>query len=160
MREAQHEFDAKAMPVCPVHLTSPALHRVLAYQPIQQHVWGGKGVGSQARAAAFGILHCCVYLALAWLHCRPAHLSLVWSGTMLREMAQRNSSAARQMTRQRCAACWSGIWTCTARHSRCSQPPATCTAHQLLRCSAGGISTKSLAGLHVVAGHIAACNWV
>lgn len=48
MHEAQREFDAKAAPLCPEHLTSPALHRVLAYQPIQEHVWGGKGVGSQA----------------------------------------------------------------------------------------------------------------
>jgi galactokinase len=50
MCEAQREFDAKAMPLCPAHLTSPVLHRVLAYQPVQQHVWGGKGVGSQASA--------------------------------------------------------------------------------------------------------------
>lgn len=51
MQEAQQAFDAKAMPLCPEHLTSPVLHRVLEYQPIQQHVWGGKGVGSQAGLA-------------------------------------------------------------------------------------------------------------
>ena len=48
MREAQHEFDAKATPLCPAHLTAPVLHRVLAHPPLEQHVWGGKGVGSQA----------------------------------------------------------------------------------------------------------------
>lgn len=48
MREAQKEFDAKAAPLCPEHLSSPVLHRVLEYALIQQHIWGGKGVGSQA----------------------------------------------------------------------------------------------------------------
>lgn len=48
MREAQREFDVKATPLCPAHLTAPVLHRVLAYPPLEQHVWGGKGVGSQA----------------------------------------------------------------------------------------------------------------
>lgn len=52
MREAQQEFDAKAAPLCPEHLASPVLHRVLSYQPIQQHVWGGKGVGSQGDGTA------------------------------------------------------------------------------------------------------------
>lgn len=50
MREAQCEFDNKAAPLCPEHLDSPVLHRVLSYQPIQEHIWGGKGVGSQASA--------------------------------------------------------------------------------------------------------------
>ena len=48
MREAQREFDARAAPLCPAHLAAPVLHRVLAHPPLEQHVWGGKGVGSQA----------------------------------------------------------------------------------------------------------------
>lgn len=63
MHEAQREFDAKAMPLCPEHLTSPVLHSVLAYQPMQQHVWGGKGVGSQASTAVPGSSHVLCTLA-------------------------------------------------------------------------------------------------
>ncbi len=48
MTEAQRDFDARAAPLCLEHLASPVLHRVLAFELIQAHIWGGKGVGSQA----------------------------------------------------------------------------------------------------------------
>jgi len=47
MTEAQAFFDRYATPACPEELTSPVLHQILAYAPLQPHVWGGKGVGSQ-----------------------------------------------------------------------------------------------------------------
>lgn len=47
MCEAQREFDARAAPLCPSELASPVLHRVLSHPPIQQLIFGGKGVGSQ-----------------------------------------------------------------------------------------------------------------
>ena len=52
MVEAQKNFDQYAGPVCPEELTAPALHRVLGYAPLQPHVWGGKGVGSQGDGTA------------------------------------------------------------------------------------------------------------
>ena len=52
MVEAQEAFDACAMPMCPSQLTSPNLHRVLAYEPLKKHIWGGKGVGSQGDGCA------------------------------------------------------------------------------------------------------------
>jgi UTP-glucose-1-phosphate uridylyltransferase len=52
MREAQALFDRFAVPACPEELTAPVLHRVLNYEPIQPHIWGGKGVGSQGDGAA------------------------------------------------------------------------------------------------------------
>ncbi len=47
MNEAQEMFDRYAQPACPEELTAPILHKVLQYEPIKPHVWGGKGVGSQ-----------------------------------------------------------------------------------------------------------------
>ena len=47
MTEAQSLFDKAAGPCCPHQLASPVLHRVLQFKPIADHVWGGKGVGSQ-----------------------------------------------------------------------------------------------------------------
>ena len=47
MRKAQAEFDQHLQPACPSELTAPVLHKVLSYPPIQPHVLGGKGVGSQ-----------------------------------------------------------------------------------------------------------------
>ena len=47
MVEAQANFDRYAMPACPQELTAPVLHRVLNYEPLKPHIWGGKGVGSQ-----------------------------------------------------------------------------------------------------------------
>jgi UTP-glucose-1-phosphate uridylyltransferase/mevalonate kinase len=52
MTEAQVHFDRLATPACPEELTAPVLHRVLAHGPLQAHVWGGKGVGSQGDGTA------------------------------------------------------------------------------------------------------------
>jgi hypothetical protein len=52
MGEAQAFFDRYAMPACPEELTAPVLHRVLNYEPLTPHIWGGKGVGSQGDGAA------------------------------------------------------------------------------------------------------------
>jgi len=52
MIEAQEEFDRNMRPVCPTELEAPVLHRLLAYEPLQSLVWGGKGVGSQGDGAA------------------------------------------------------------------------------------------------------------
>ncbi|MEW5872068.1 MAG: sugar phosphate nucleotidyltransferase [Chloroflexota bacterium] len=52
MVEAQTFFDRYATPACPEQLTSPALHRVLEYEPLKAHIWGGKGVGSQGDGTA------------------------------------------------------------------------------------------------------------
>jgi len=47
MSEAQSHFDRLAAPASPKELASRMLHKVLAHPPLQQHIWGGKGVGSQ-----------------------------------------------------------------------------------------------------------------
>ncbi len=47
MQEAQADFDAALQPLCPAELTAPKLHEVLAYDPIQPYIYGGKEVGSQ-----------------------------------------------------------------------------------------------------------------
>ncbi|MGA9350820.1 MAG: sugar phosphate nucleotidyltransferase [Anaerolineae bacterium] len=52
MVEAQAFFDRYAAPACPEELTAPVLHRVLNYEPLRPHIWGGKGVGSQGDGAA------------------------------------------------------------------------------------------------------------
>jgi UTP-glucose-1-phosphate uridylyltransferase/mevalonate kinase len=52
MTEAQALFDHYALLACPEELTAPVLHRVLRYEPIATHTWGGKGVGSQGDGAA------------------------------------------------------------------------------------------------------------
>jgi UTP-glucose-1-phosphate uridylyltransferase/mevalonate kinase len=52
MQEAQAFFDRYAIPACPEELTAPVLHRVLEYEPLKPHVWGGKGVGSQGDGTA------------------------------------------------------------------------------------------------------------
>jgi UTP-glucose-1-phosphate uridylyltransferase/mevalonate kinase len=52
MGEAQAFFDRYAAPACPEELTAPVLHRVLSYEPLRPHVWGGKGVGSQGDGTA------------------------------------------------------------------------------------------------------------
>jgi UTP-glucose-1-phosphate uridylyltransferase len=52
MGEAQEFFDRYAQPACPEELTSPVLHRVLGYEPLKPHIWGGKGVGSQGDGTA------------------------------------------------------------------------------------------------------------
>jgi len=52
MVEAQAFFDRYATPACPEELTAPVLHRVLNYEPLNPHIWGGKGVGSQGDGTA------------------------------------------------------------------------------------------------------------
>jgi UTP-glucose-1-phosphate uridylyltransferase/mevalonate kinase len=52
MGEAQASFDRYATPACPEELTAPVLHRVLSYPPLQPHIFGGKGVGSQGDGTA------------------------------------------------------------------------------------------------------------
>ncbi|NIO72056.1 MAG: GHMP kinase, partial [Anaerolineae bacterium] len=52
MVEAQGFFDRYATPACPEELTAPVLHRVLNYEPLKPHIWGGKGVGSQGDGTA------------------------------------------------------------------------------------------------------------
>ncbi len=52
MTEAQAKFDEHLQPACPSQLTSPVLHKLLAYEPIQPLILGGKGVGSQGDGTA------------------------------------------------------------------------------------------------------------
>jgi galactokinase len=52
MTEAQGLFDRYAAPMCREDLGAPALHGVLSYGPLQPHIWGGKGVGSQGDGSA------------------------------------------------------------------------------------------------------------
>lgn len=52
MAEAQSLFDQYAVPACPEELTAPVLHKVLGYEPLKPHIWGGKGVGSQGDGSA------------------------------------------------------------------------------------------------------------
>jgi UTP-glucose-1-phosphate uridylyltransferase/mevalonate kinase len=52
MVEAQKFFDRYAMPACPEELTAPVLHHLLHYEPLQPHIWGCKGVGSQGDGTA------------------------------------------------------------------------------------------------------------
>lgn len=50
--EAQQNFDQYATPACPEELTAPVLHKVLGYEALKPHIWGGKGVGSQGDGTA------------------------------------------------------------------------------------------------------------
>lgn len=52
MIEAQELFDRYAAPACPEELAAPVLHRVLSHAPLQPHIWGGKGIGSQGDGSA------------------------------------------------------------------------------------------------------------
>jgi UTP-glucose-1-phosphate uridylyltransferase/mevalonate kinase len=52
MVEGQAFFDRYGTPACPEELTAPVLHRVLSYEPLKPHIWGGKGVGSQGDGTA------------------------------------------------------------------------------------------------------------
>jgi UTP-glucose-1-phosphate uridylyltransferase len=52
MTEAQASFDRYATPACPEELIAPVLHRLLAFEPLNPHIWGGKGVGSQGDGTA------------------------------------------------------------------------------------------------------------
>jgi UTP-glucose-1-phosphate uridylyltransferase/mevalonate kinase len=52
MTEAQAFFDKYATPACPEELTAPVLHRLLNFDLLKPHSWGGKGVGSQGDGTA------------------------------------------------------------------------------------------------------------
>ena len=52
MIEAQKQFDEYLIPACPSQLTAPVLHRVLNCEALREHVYGGKGVGSQGDGTA------------------------------------------------------------------------------------------------------------
>ncbi|GAB1539938.1 hypothetical protein NUACC21_26070 [Scytonema sp. NUACC21] len=52
MKQAQAEFDRHLIPACPEQLMAPVLHNLLEYEPIQTHIFGGKGVGSQGDGTA------------------------------------------------------------------------------------------------------------
>ncbi len=52
MTEAQNRFDEHLQPACPSQLSAPVLHKLLAYEPIQPYILGGKGVGSQGDGTA------------------------------------------------------------------------------------------------------------
>jgi UTP-glucose-1-phosphate uridylyltransferase/mevalonate kinase len=52
MVRAQADFDRYLQPACPSQLTAPVLHRVLNHKPLQAHIFGGKGVGSQGDGSA------------------------------------------------------------------------------------------------------------
>ena len=47
MARSQEAWDRLGTPACPSQLTAPLLHKVLTHAPLQPHIWGGKGVGSQ-----------------------------------------------------------------------------------------------------------------
>jgi galactokinase len=52
MTTAQKNFDLLCCPASPVELSAPILHKVLQYEPIQEFIFGGKGVGSQGDGSA------------------------------------------------------------------------------------------------------------
>lgn len=52
MTEAQRNFDEVIAPHSPDQLASPLLHRLLNFEEIAEHIYGGKGVGSQGDGTA------------------------------------------------------------------------------------------------------------
>jgi len=52
MTEAQQMFDRLVAPSSPKQLKSPLLHEVLCFEGIAEHIYGGKGVGSQGDGTA------------------------------------------------------------------------------------------------------------
>ena len=52
MSLAQKEFDRHMIRACPSQLTAPKLHSLLDHPPLQPHIYGGKGVGSQGDGTA------------------------------------------------------------------------------------------------------------
>ncbi len=52
MNYAQGEFDRCMIPACKSELTAPTLHRLLNHSPLHEHIYGGKGVGSQGDGTA------------------------------------------------------------------------------------------------------------
>jgi len=57
MTKAQEQFGRLVAPASREQLASPLLHRLLAFEPIQVHVFGGKGVGSQGDGTAQFVAH-------------------------------------------------------------------------------------------------------
>ncbi len=52
MSQAQSSFDRLVAPASRAQLASPLLHELLAFEPIREHIFGGKGVGSQGDGTA------------------------------------------------------------------------------------------------------------
>jgi galactokinase len=52
MSASQQNFDAKVAPHCQAELQSPLLHKLLQWNDLQPHIYGGKGVGSQGDGTA------------------------------------------------------------------------------------------------------------
>ncbi len=52
MIRAQTNFDSLVSPHSPEQLASPLLHELLSFEPIAEHIYGGKGVGSQGDGTA------------------------------------------------------------------------------------------------------------
>jgi len=52
MTQAQKIFDSLVGPNSQEQLASPLLHELLAFKPIAEHIYGGKGVGSQGDGTA------------------------------------------------------------------------------------------------------------
>ena len=52
MTQAQQDFDELVAPHSPRELESPLLHKVLDFDAIAGHIYGGKGVGSQGDGTA------------------------------------------------------------------------------------------------------------
>ena len=52
MNQAQEVFDRLVAPCSAEELESPLLHRLLDHEPLLEHVYGGKGVGSQGDGTA------------------------------------------------------------------------------------------------------------
>lgn len=52
MVEAQQNFDELVAPHSPDELASPLLHKILNFDEIAEHIYGGKGVGSQGDGTA------------------------------------------------------------------------------------------------------------
>ncbi len=52
MCQAQANFDSLVSPHSPEQLASPLLHELLGFEPIAEHIYGGKGVGSQGDGTA------------------------------------------------------------------------------------------------------------
>jgi galactokinase len=52
MKQPQEDFDKYLIPTCINELTSPVIHHLLNYPPVQEYIFGGKGVGSQGDGTA------------------------------------------------------------------------------------------------------------
>ncbi len=52
MKQPQEDFDKYLIPTCIDELTSPVIHHLLNYPPVQEYIFGGKGVGFQGDGTA------------------------------------------------------------------------------------------------------------